>query len=304
MKILFTGATGVLGRAALPRLVAEGHDVTAVSRSHEDDRWIDHLGARPTEVDLFDANRVHQAISGIDTVIHYATAIPPQSAMTKRESWAMNDRLRSEATGLLVDAALEQGVERFVQESITLVYADGADAWLDETATIEPAWDVLDSALTAEAHVDRFRAGGGTGITLRLSRLYGPGGASDEYVSGVRAGKIPIVGKGRNYVSSIHVDDAATALSEALGAPDGVYNISDDTPVTSEVYTESLADLIGAPRPRRLPRVVGRIALGKAVSLLTTSHRVSNRRFREATGWEPAYPSAPDGWRQVAGVVG
>lgn len=304
MKILFTGATGVLGREGLPLVVAAGHDVTAVSRSPEDSQWLAEMGARAAVVDLFDADQVGEAMSGIDTVIHYATAIPPLDRMAKREAWATNDRLRSEATRLLVEAAVDQGVERFLQESITLIYAEGGDAWLDEVSPIEPAWDVLDSALTAEAHIDRFRAGGGTGVTLRLSRLYGPGRASRDYVSGVSARRIPIIGNGRNYVSSIHVEDAATALLAALGAPDGVYNISDDEPVTSAVYTRYLAEQIGAPTPRRIPRALGRIALGRAVSLLTRSHRVSNRRFRDVTGWAPSYPSALEGWRQVADAAG
>lgn len=299
MKILFTGATGVLGRAALPRLVAEGHDVTAVARNTKDRSWLEAVGARPAEVDLFDPDSIDEAVAGTDTVVHYATSIPPLTAMAKRDSWAMNDRLRSEATGLLVDAAVSRGVERFVQESITFTYADGGSSWLDERSPVAPASDVLDSALAAEAHVDRFRTGGGTGITLRLSRVYGPGKASDEYVSAVAARRIPIVGDGENYVSSLHVDDSATALVTALTAPDGVYNVTDDVPVTSAEYTETLARLLEAPRPRRVPGPIARLALRRAAGLLTTSHRVSNRKFRETTGWDPAFPSVGEGWRDV-----
>lgn len=304
MKILFTGATGVLGRASLPLLVAGGHDVTAVSRSEADAAWLERAGARPSRIDLFDRRAVTEAVSGVDTVIHFATSIPPQATMRKRSSWEMNDRLRSKATSSLVDAALASGVERFVQQSITFVYADGADRWLDETAPIRPLWDVLDSALEAESHVDRFRAGGGSGVVLRLSRLYGPGRASAEYVAGVGKRAIPIVGRGDNFVSSIHVDDAATALARALSAPDGTYNVTDDAPMRSADNLTALVEPLGAPAPRHLPVWLARLMIGDATGMLTVSQRVSNHAFREATGWAPAFPGAAEGWPTVVAGIG
>lgn len=174
MKIFFTGATGVLGRTAIPRLVADDHDVAAVARSAADREWLDGVGATASQVDLFDAESIDRAVAGADAVIHFATAIPPMEKMAKRQAWATNDRLRAEATGLLVDAALAHGVGRFIQQSITLPYADGGEDWLGEDSPLDPAWVVLRSALDAEGHVDRFRRGGGVGVTLRLSRLTGP----------------------------------------------------------------------------------------------------------------------------------
>lgn len=301
MKILFTGATGVIGRAVLPHLAAAGHDVTAVSRSDDDRIWLDKVGARPVKVDLFDPDTVSQAISGVETVAHFATSIPRQNDMKNRASWSTNDRLRSIATAHLVDAALDHGVTRFVQESISFVYADGGEDWLDESAAIDPVWDVLESALTAEDHVERFRRGGGTGVVLRMARLYGPGKTSGELIDGVRNRAIPIIGRGDNYVSSLHVDDAATAVLAALSAPDGTYNVADDEPMRSADNLVTLAEGLGAPEPRQIPSILARMALGKATSMLTVSHRVSNRAFRRATGWKPEYPSAKEGWAASLG---
>jgi nucleoside-diphosphate-sugar epimerase len=224
--------------------------------------------------------------------------------MSRRPSWDDNDRLRDVATGRIVDAALATGVERMIQESVTFAYADGGESWLDEDSPIAPPWDVLDSALAAEEHVTRFRREGGTGVVLRLSRLYGPGPVSAEYVAAVTARKMPVVGRGNNYVSSIHVDDAATALVAALRAADGTYNVTDDEPVTSADYTGSLARILEAPEPRRIPAWMGRLALGRATGLLTTSQRVSNRRFVETTGWSPTFPSVEVGWRHIVGSDG
>lgn len=301
MKILFTGATGVLGRASMPLLVADGHDVTAVYRSEPEKEWLDQVGARPEKVDLFDPAAIHGAMAGVDTVIHFATSIPSQAAMGKRRSWDMNDRLRSEATHHLVNAAMKNEVERFIQQSVVFFYADGGEDWLDESSPIEPVWDALDSALDAEAEVDRFRTHGGIGVVLRLARLYGSGAASHEYVESVLSRSLPIIGRGDNYVSSIHVSDAATALAAGTAAPDGTYNIGDDVPMRSEENLMALVTALQAPEPRRIPRWVAKLALRKSAELLTVSHRVKNDAFKSATGWQPSFPSAVEGWLDVVG---
>ena len=54
MKVLFTGATGVIGRAAVPRLVQAGHDVTGVSQTAEGSEWLRRSGARAVQIDLLD----------------------------------------------------------------------------------------------------------------------------------------------------------------------------------------------------------------------------------------------------------
>ena len=289
----------MLGRAAVPQLVAAGHEVIAVARSGSDATRLASTGAVPRLVDLFDPPSVNAAMGGVEAVVHYATSIPPQKAMANRNAWQTNDRLRSDATSILVDAAVANDVSRFVQQSITFTYADGGNAWLDETAPIAPTWEVLESALDAEATVDRFRASGRTGVTLRLSRLYGPGPASADYVASVADRKLPVVGDGQNYVSSLHIHDAATATLAALTAPSGTYNVSDDEPQRAAEDTTTLAELLGAPAPRRVPRWLAKLVAGDPIMLLTTSQRILNSRFKEATGWEPKFPSASAGWRDV-----
>ncbi len=299
MRVLFTGATGVIGRVAVPRLVEAGHEVVGVSRDEEGSTWLRSAGGRPVEVDLLDEESVRRAMLDVDVVAHFATSIPSLVAMVKDGSWAANNALRDRATGLLVDAALANGVGRFIQESITFFYADGGSEWLDESAPIDLSFRPLASALAAEDHVERFRQGGGTGVSLRLARLYGPGETSQEYIAAVRKRDIPVVGRGGNYVSSLHIKDAGSAVLTAMTAPDGTFNICDGDPVPSAAYVDTLASLLGAPKPRRLPRAAVRMALGKASWLLVSSQRVSNRTFRESTGWVPRHHSVIDGWREL-----
>jgi nucleoside-diphosphate-sugar epimerase len=300
MKILFTGGTGVLGAEALPRLLERGDDVTVVTRSEAEAELVGQQGARGLSIDLLDRDAVVDSVHGFDTIIHFATAIPPQSAMSKRQAWIMNDRLRSEATSYLVDAAIATGVQRFIQQSVTFTYAEGGSDWLDEGSPIKPVWDVLDSALDAERHVDRFRQDGGTGVVLRLARVYGPGRASDEYLESVRSRKLPIVGDGQNFVSSLHTHDAGVAIAAALTAPGGTYNVTDDEPQSSRSIVELIASELRVRSPRKVPEWLGHVAVGKATGLLTISHRVSNTCFKDATGWQPEYRSASEGWTEIA----
>jgi nucleoside-diphosphate-sugar epimerase len=284
MKILFTGATGVIGSAAVPHLTEAGHEVVGVGRA---------------DLDLFDRAAVDEAVAGYEAVFHFATAMPSQRQMTEREAWRLNDRLRDEATANLVDAAIEQGVSNFLQESVAFAYADGGAGWLDEDAPLEPPFGAIDSALVAEGHVARFTAQGGRGIVLRLGRLYGPGRVSGPYMEAVAARKLPLIGRGDNYVSHLHIDDAGTAVAAALDAPAGIYNVVEDEPVTAAEEMDLLVEALAVRSPRRIPGWLARRLVGPATGLMTVSHRVSNRKFREASGWSPEFPSVVQGWPAV-----
>src|SRR5262245_12084981 len=102
MKVFVTGATGVLGRPTVQRLVAAGHEVHALARSDKNDERLRQLGATPVRADLFDRSALERTIPGSEAILHLATKIPPFKDATKRESWDENNRIRSEGTRLLV----------------------------------------------------------------------------------------------------------------------------------------------------------------------------------------------------------
>ena len=77
MKVFVAGATGVLGRATVPRLVAAGHEVRGAARSPEKADQLRAQGAEPVTVDLFDPASVRAAVDGCQGVVHMATNIPP-----------------------------------------------------------------------------------------------------------------------------------------------------------------------------------------------------------------------------------
>jgi uncharacterized protein YbjT (DUF2867 family) len=77
MKVFVTGATGVLGRPVVRRLVAAGHTVRGLSRSPENAALLRRLGAEPVDADLFDLVSLQMALRDADAVFHLATKIPP-----------------------------------------------------------------------------------------------------------------------------------------------------------------------------------------------------------------------------------
>lgn len=122
---------------------------------------------------LFDRPGLEQAIAGHDAVVNLATSIPPVSRTLSRKAWVANNRVRTEGSRTLVDAALPAGARRYIQESITFLYPDGRASWIDETFPVEVT-PVTASAVDAETNAGLFTAAGGVGIVLRFGAFYGP----------------------------------------------------------------------------------------------------------------------------------
>ena len=197
MRVLVTGGTGVLGRAFRPLAEAGGHDVRAPGRAG---------------LDLFDPLAVGAAVRDVDAVLHLATRIQPLDRMGQPEAWRENDRLRAEASAILVDAALAAEVKTYVQPTVTFVYPGDGPA--SEETPVGDVPVILRSALAAEQEAVRFAMAGRRGVALRLGLLDGPGTGRDHPSPGLGA--------------TLHAGDAGRALLLALDVPSGVYNVCRD----------------------------------------------------------------------------
>jgi len=201
----------------------------------------------------------------------------------------------------LLDGARAHGVERFIKESITFTYPDRGDEWIDESVAPDDSVKMLRPTLDGERLVARFGVDGGRGVVLRFGLFYGPDNRSTDEMLGLARARVgPLPGAPKGFVSSIHVDDAATAVLDALDAPSGVYNVVDDEPLTRRDYTDAFAAAFDLPKLRITPGVAMRVVGGSGAKALISSQRVSNQRMRATTGWAPAYPSAREGWVAVA----
>jgi nucleoside-diphosphate-sugar epimerase len=299
VKVFLLGGTGAIGIHTLPALVAAGHEVSALARTSERAAAVRAQGAGPVMVSMFDRAALSEAFRGHDAVVNLATSMPSTATFMFRRAWRPTERVRIEGSAAVVDAALAAGVPRLVQESVSMVYPDRGDEWIDEDVEPDP-YPHARGNLAAEASATRFSEAGGRGIVLRLGLFYGSGARhSEQFLAMARHHVVPLIGHPESYLSSIHMADGGAAVAEALHVPASAYNVVDDEPLTKREYAQALAFAAGT---RPWVRGPGRLALllGDRMTSLTRSMRVSNRRFREASGWQPLYASAREGWIATA----
>lgn len=299
MRVFVTGGTGAIGCHVIPALVAAGHSVSALARTRRKADALVSAGAEPVSVSLFDVPALTEAFAGHDAVANLASAIPPMTRFLSAKAWRDNERVRAGGSTAVVDAALAAGVERLVQESVSMLYRDHGPSWVDEDAPVD-RHPLFRGNHAAEGNAGRFRGAGGTGTVLRFGLFYGPGAAhSEQMYAQARRHLGMVMGAPDGYLSAIHLADAAAAVVAALDAPAGTFNIVDDEPLTKRDFAEALADAAGKRLWLRGP---GRAAavFGDRLTSLTRSLRVSNARYRRAVGWAPGYPSAREGWVATA----
>jgi nucleoside-diphosphate-sugar epimerase len=305
MKIFVAGGTGVLGRALIPLLVQAGHQVRTTARGSEKMNLASSLGAQPAQVNLFDPPAVRKAIGGADAVIRITTKFGSMAKLRDPRTWQDTIRLRTEGARILVEAATAEGVQAYLHESVSWVYADGGRAWLSENSPIDDGGvSIMRATIEGERIAQRFSLSGGRGIVLRFGGFYGPDAPSTlESVNMARRRLFFRFGPARNYFSSVYIPDAASAAAALLNAPAGIYNVVDDDPVTFAEYVETLAKAVGAPRPRHLPKFLGRLAFGEMWKYLSRSQRVSNGKLKHVCGWEPEVKNVRQGWARIASML-
>ena len=299
MRILLAGGTGVLGRATVPRLVAAGHEVSAVSRRDDSDRALRAAGAEPVRLDIFDPDAVAAAAAGADAVVNLATHIPPASRVAIPKAWELNHRLRRDASRHLAEAAIAAGA-RYIQESFAPTYADNGADWIDENHPLEPVAQAT-TVVDAEHSADVVTQKGGVGVALRFGLFYSADSdQTRQMITAARKGRLFLPGPPQRYVSLIFVEDAAGAVVAALTVPAGVYNVVEDQPMTLAEHGAVLADLLGRNAVKPLPAAAGRLSVMK---VLARSQRISNARLRAASDWRPKAPSGREGWAMILAEV-
>ncbi len=313
MKVLVAGATGVVGRALIPQLVARGHEVVGMTRSAAKQDLVGSLGARSVVADALDREAVALAVATAEpeVIVHQLTAFsePANLRAARRPdssaAFTLTHRLRTEGTDHLLAAGQAAGVRRVVAQSFgAFRFARTGGPVLTEAEPLDPnppaalrktqaGYLYLERAVTT---IDW-----GEGIALRYGAFYGPGTTISldrdaAMAAPVRKRRFPIIGGGGGVSSYIHVDDAAaaTVLAVERGRP-GVYYIVDDDPAPVREWLPALASALGAKPPRRVPRLLARLVAGEAATaMMTDVHGASNAKAKREFGWQPRYAS----WRQ------
>jgi nucleoside-diphosphate-sugar epimerase len=309
MSVLVAGATGAMGRQLVPRLVAAGHAVFAMTRNASSKAGLLELGAVPIVADALDRDQVEAAVrvANPDAIVHQLTAIGAIDTRHFDRSFAPTNRLRIDGTDNLLAAGRAAGVRRFVAQS------NGAFTYARTGGPVKSEEELLDQSpvsqmapmIAAIGHLEKavLDAHWTEGIVLRYGAFYGPGTSmapGSEQLEMIRKRKFPVVAEGGGVWSFIHIADAADATVAAVqNGARGIYNIVDDDPAPVADWLPELARMLGAKKPMRVPRFLGRLASGEAgIVLMTELRGASNAKAKRELGWSPAHPS----WRQGLAV--
>ena len=304
MKIFVAGATGAIGRQLVPRLVRAGHEVTGMTRSESKDKALRELGATPVIADALNPDQIAQAVATAapEVIIHQLTAIGALDLRHFDRDFALTNRLRTEGTDNLLSAGRAVGAKRFIAQSYWGFYArtGGPVKGEDEPLDPQPARETRET-LKAIRHLEDAVTGADwtEGIVLRYGGFYGPGTSlapGGDQLEMVRKRKFPLVGNAGGMWSFIHVADAAEATVAAIEhGHRGIYNIVDDDPAPVAEWLPALANTLGARKPMRVPKFVGRLFAGEAsVVMMTDTRAASNAKAKRELGWQPGHPS----WRE------
>lgn len=293
MLVAVTGATGVLGRAAVRALSGAGHDVVAMTRSDAGDDTIRGLGAVPKRADLFDVPSLAALYDGCEAAVNLATHIPVGYTAAAPWAWRTNDRLRTVGVGNVVAAARQAGVRRLVQESVSFVYADSGEDWITEQHPIDIT-RVTEPVAVAEAHVQDWSRGPRVGVALRFGVVVGDDPMTRFWLRAVQHGRPIGYGTPQAWSHVVHTDDLGPAVVAALHAPSGVYNVGAD-PVRRRDLVAGYAAAAGVAPTGFVGAVLRRLS-GPRTEPLARSLRICSEHFSSQSGWTPKRPTYGVEW--------
>ncbi len=306
MRVFVAGATGAIGKQLVPRLVEAGHEVHGMTRSESKQAMLYKLGAVPVVADALDPDQVAKAVGRArpDVIVHQLTAIGELDMRHFDHAFALTNRLRTEGTDYLLSAGQAVGVRRFVAQSYFAAYARTGGPVKSEEDPFDPSpAREMRETVAAIRHLEEAVLGARwtEGIVLRYGAFYGPGTSmapGAEQLEMIRRRKFPLVGDGGGVWSFIHVADAAEATVGAIDhGSRGVYNVVDDDPAPVAEWLPALAQELGAKKPMRVPRFVGRLFAGETgVVMMTELRGASNSKAKRELGWHPAHSSLRQGF--------
>lgn len=306
MRVFVAGSTGAIGKFLVPELIESGHEVTALVRSQEKRKQVEAAGARAAVADALNHADLTGAIKRAEpeVIIDQLTALAGAADLKNFDRQAEpTNRLRTEGTDTMLAAARATGTRRFIAQSFCgWPFAREGGPVKREEDPLDPTPPAgFSRTLSAIKYLEN--AVGTTreleGLILRYGAFYGPGTAvarDGQIVAMIRKRMLPVVGDGAGIWSFIHIRDAARATAAAVtrGHP-GIYQIVDDDPAPVSDWLPVLAQAVGAKPPRRVPAVLGKLAIGEGgVSMMTRIRGCSNAKAKRELGWQPVFSS----WRR------
>lgn len=237
-------------------------------------------------------HRLLPAGEPVDAIVNCPAPVPPGRLTHRR--LAAHRRGEAARARALADDALSSGA-RLVRVGSAFAWGDHGASWIDEATPQRPApLGAGDADLARRLQALR-RERGLDVVLVALGLLYGAGGPLEHELWN---GRVRVVGWGGNYLSCVHVDDAARAIAAALerGAAGTTYLAVDDEPVTQRALVDAVADATGRRRPGSSSVGVAGARVGFPLARsLSASVRVRNARAKAELGWAPRFPTVREG---------
>jgi nucleoside-diphosphate-sugar epimerase len=283
----------VIGTSAVAALVSAGHDVVGLARSASKAATLEALGASACETSLFDHAGLVAMFTGSGVVANFATHIPVGYAAARPGAWRENDRLRTEGVRRVVAAAREARVRRLVQESVSFIYADQGEQWINERSPVDIN-HATEPASVGESLVQEFQGGPRQGVVLRFGTIVGDHRLNRWPLRSAVSSRPLGVGRPDSWAHVVHMDDIGGAVVAALTVPSGVYNVGAE-PVRRRDLVQGYADAVGQGSAAFMGPLLRRLA-GSRVEPLTRSLRVCSELFTAQTGWAPRHATVDASW--------
>ncbi|MBN2501546.1 MAG: NAD-dependent epimerase/dehydratase family protein [Anaerolineales bacterium] len=243
-KLIFlTGGTGFLGHHLLPVLLECGYDLRLLVRPTADIDWLAGKNVEIAYGDVTDAQSVQAGMAGCDYVVHAAGHF---------RFWGPEEtfyQVNEYGTEVVCDAALAQGIERFVHISTIVVVGEPPPGvFIDENASLNPQDSYQKSKVAGEAVVKRKAAEGLPAVILRPGAFYGPYGRyafNRLFVEEPLRGWRVQVDGGRRYTFPVYAPDVARAAHLAIkfGRVGEIYNICGRS-ITHLVLNRMVSELL------------------------------------------------------------
>ena len=288
MRILITGASGLIGTALQKSFEEKGYEMLLASRSEpkseRDIQW--NADAGFADEDLL-------RLEGLDAVIHLAGESISALRWTDEKKKAIRDsRVHGTRTMIEAFARLEKKPKVFISASAIGFYGDRGDEEMTETNSVG---DTFLSEVSKEWESESRRAED-MGIRTVLLRngivLSKDGGALATMMTPFKLGVGGVVGSGKQWMSWVSLDDAVGIVNYALENENlrGAVNVVSPNPVTNEEFTKTLGEVLYRPTFLPLPEFVVNLVFGEmGDALLIDSTRVVPKRLLDS-GFKFRYP--------------
>jgi len=284
VKILVTGASGLIGSHLLPDLRSRGHEVVPIKRQHSSDGIYWNPDAGEIESDKLD---------GADAIVNLAGAGVAER-WTKIHKQEIYDS-RIKGTALLASAisTLKNKPQVFVCASAIGFYGERGPEVLTENSTAGNNF-LAKVCADWETQAKNVEQSGVRVVSLRFGIVLSTrGGALQKMLVPFQMGAGGRLGSGEQYMSWISIDDAVAAIRFAIESDKltGPVNVVAPTPVSNIEFTNALGHVLHRPTVMPVPVVMAHLAFGAEMAdqVLLASDRVLPEKLKSA-GFQYAYP--------------